>query len=350
MAKWYEEQGKFSDVIISSRVRLARNLKKYPFSPKLSDEKASQMIGEITQKLVPMQEKGKKKSASNGFQYYDISHMEDSKRLALVERHVISPAIAEKKQETGLLVTENESLSIMLNEEDHLRIQAFAGAMNAKKVLKEVNRLDDWVTENLDIAYHDNYGYLTTCPTNVGTGMRASYMMFLPALDLAGQINQLIEEAGKLGIAFRGMYGEGTKASAGIYQISNQKTLGGTEEEIIEKLNNIVHQIIHQERKRRDYLLNANYNVLEDQIYRAYGSLKYTKQITTKDAMTLLSQVKFGVDTNVIKLKDTKTIFQLLVEIQPGNLQQNAGRVLGNVEKDRQRAEYLNQNLPEFLE
>lgn len=217
-----------------------------------------------------------------------------------------------------------------------------------KQALKHANEMDDYIQEKLDISYHKKYGYLTACPTNVGTGMRASYMVFLPALDGAGKMSQLMNEAGKFGVAIRGMYGEGTKACASIYQISNQKTLGITEEEIIEKLDSVVLQIIHQERKRREYILNSNFATLEDQIFRSYGVLKYAKQINTKDALTLLSQLKFGVETKVIKLEKSMSIFQMMMEIQPANLQSKFGKITGCAQRDRKRAEYINSILPQI--
>lgn len=343
MPKWYEEQGEYNDVVISSRVRLARNLKKYPFSPKLGGTLASQMIEEIKEKLEGIE------NNSGKLLYSSISHMEKADRLAMLERHVISLTMVNKEQETGLFMAEDESAGIMINEEDHLRIQALTGAMNIEKAFEQANQLDDWIDKRLEIAYDDHYGYLTACPTNVGTGLRASYMVFLPALESAGQIPRLIEEAAKLGIAFRGMYGEGTKAYAGIYQISNQKTLGSTERDIIENLNNVVYQVINQERKRREYMLKEHYSALEDQIYRAYGVLRYAKQLSAKDAMTFLSHLKFGVDTGILKIEKNSRLFTLMMEIQPGNLWHTKRTELNNAPEDRVRAAYLNASLPELL-
>ncbi len=343
MLKWYEEEGEYSDVIISSRIRLARNLKKYPFSPKLSQEQAVVLNYEVMEKLVDI------KNESGPYLTCSINHMDEISRMSMLERYIISPIMVEKKQETGLMLAPDERASIMINEEDHLRIQSLTGAMNMKKALEEANKIDDYIEEKLDISYHKQYGYLTACPTNVGTGLRASYMVFLPALDAAGNMTQLMNEAGKFGVTIRGMYGEGTKACASIYQISNQKTLGMTEEDIIEKLDSVVHQVIHQERKRREYILNTNFSVLEDQIYRSYGVLKYAKQINTKDAMTLLSQLKFGEDTKTVTLEKPNRIFQMMMEIQPANLQQKLGKIAGSAQRDQKRAEYMNKYLPELI-
>lgn len=340
MRKWYEEEGEYSDVVISSRIRLARNLQNYPFSPKLSEEQAGMLNREVLAKLKDI------KNESGTFLSCNLDRMDETSRMSMLERYIISPVMLEKEQETSLMLAPDERVSIMVNEEDHLRIQSLSGTMNIRCALAEANKVDDYIEEKLDISYHRQYGYLTACPTNTGTGLRASYMVFLPALDAAGKIGQLMNETGKFGITIRGMYGEGTKAFASIYQISNERTLGMTEEEIIEKLDSVVFQVIHQERKRREHILNTNYSLLEDQIYRSYGVLKYARQINTKDAMTLLSQLKFGEDTKTITLDKSNTIFRLMMEIQPASLQEKLGKIVGSAQRDRKRAEYLNQHLP----
>ncbi|MFW5675028.1 MAG: ATP--guanido phosphotransferase [Acetivibrio ethanolgignens] len=247
MLKWYDENGEFTDVVISSRVRLARNLKKYPFSTRLSQEGAKALVEEVSGKLKDA------KGEDGTLLACSLDTMDDVERTAMVERHILSPMLAEKKQSAGLLMSENEAICVLINEEDHLRIQGMAGGMNIQKAFERANRIDDMAEKAMEFAYDEKYGYLTSCPTNVGTGMRASYMMFLPALGAAGKINRLADEVGKYGAALRGMYGEGTEGTANIYQISNQKTLGSSEEDIIENLNNIALQVILQERNRREY-------------------------------------------------------------------------------------------------
>ncbi len=342
MLKWYEENGDYTDVVISSRVRLARNLKNYPFPNRLSDAGARALVKEVSEKLTDTKgEEGK-------LLVCRPNAMDEIERMAMVERHILSPAIAGKKQTTGLLMSENEAVCIMVNEEDHLRIQGMTGGMNIKTAFERANRMDNIAGKMMELAYDKKYGYLTACPTNVGTGLRASYMMFLPALGAAGKINRLADEVGKYGVALRGMYGEGTEGTANIYQISNQKTLGSSEEEIIENLNNIVLQVILQERKRREYVLINNFEVIEDQIYRSYGVLKYTKQINAKDAMTLLAQIKLGFDIEILKSETPVNVFRLMMEIQPANLHFQLGKNVGSMERDRARAAYLNKNLPEL--
>lgn len=342
MCKWYEEEGEYKDVVIGSRICLSRNIRRYPFSTKLTEKQAVNLNEEVLEALDTM------KNDSGTFRIYPISHMDEISKMSLLERFLISSSMLEKKQQTSLLMAPDETAGIMINEEDHLRIQTLTGTMNMKKALKEANAMDDYIDERLDISYHKKYGYLTASPTNVGTGMKASYLVFLPALDAADKMSQFMSEASKFGVSICGMYGEGTKSFAGIYRISNQKTLGMTEEDIIEKLDSVVLQMIHQERKRRDYILNSNYAILEDQIYRSYGVLKYAKQINTKDAMTLLAQLKLGEDTNTIAFQTLNSIFSLMMDIQPANLQKKYGRIAGSAQRDQKRAEYINLNLPEL--
>lgn len=341
MEKWFDKTGNFSDVVISSRVRLARNLRNYPFSTRISEEGAESLVKEVKEKLSGLAD------FDGEFYFGNLSRLSKAERIAMMERHVLSPQIVNKKQETGIIVSKNESLSIMINEEDHLRIQGMAGGMNIEKAFQLANEIDDIASSKMEFAFDDQYGYLTTCPTNVGTGLRASYMVFLPALSAAGKLKLLSEELNKYGITLRGMYGEGSEGTVNIYQISNQKTLGNKEQEIIDNLNNIVLQVIRQERKRREYVLMNNYDLIEDQIYRSYGVLKYARQINTKDAMTLLSQVKFGFDTGILKSQDSNhNIFRLMMEVQPYNLLQREGKMLGNIQRDKIRAEYIRTMLP----
>jgi protein arginine kinase len=341
MLKWYEQIVPDSDVVISSRIRLARNLEDKPFAAKLDDKQAREMVEEV-KSIVPLL------SERDNRKYYacNVSTLSEIDKTAMVERHIVSPLLAEKKQETGLILSDDETVSIMINEEDHLRIQAIVGGMNLEKAYEEADRIDDIAYEKLRFAFDEQYGYLTSCPTNMGTGMRASCMVFLPALSSARLIQKLIEEVGKYGVTIRGIYGEGTKSLGSIYQISNQKTLGISETEIIENLKNIVAQVVKQERKRREYMLSVNSDEIEDQVYRAYGILKYARQITSENAMTLLSQLKFGADCDIISFDREFNIHKLMMGVQPGSLQWNLGKNVGSLSRDQSRAEYIRRELP----
>lgn len=342
MLKWYEEVGENSDVVISSRVRLARNLNRYPFSTILTDEQAINLVEEVNHVMKDyVDEEG-------SFTLCNLNVLSDIDKAAMVERHIISPVMAAKKQSTGLVLAESESTGIMINEEDHIRIQSIMGGMNIDKALRIANEIDDMTYDKLEYAFDERYGYLTSCPTNVGTGLRASYMVFLPALAASGKIVRLANEVSKYGVALRGIYGEGTEGTANIYQISNQKTLGNSEADIINNLNGIVEQVIKQERKRREFILTTNYDAIEDQVYRSYGVLRYTKQMNTTDTMTLLSQLKFGLDMGVIEFEEELNIYSMMMAIQPANIQYRLGKTAGSKVRDKVRAEYINQYLPDL--
>lgn len=344
MLKWYEQMASDSDVVISSRVRLARNLENYPFSSKIDEEQAIALVKQVKGIVSSLSEKD-----DRHFYACNIKTLSDIDKIAMVERHIVSPLLAEKEQTTGLILSDDETISIMINEEDHVRIQAIVGGMNLELAYKEADRMDDIAYEKLHFAYDEKYGYLTSCPTNTGTGMRASCMVFLPALSSAQMIQKLIEEVGKYGVTIRGIYGEGTKSLGSIYQISNQKTLGSSESEIIERLKGIVIQVVKQERKRREYMLSVNADEIEDQVYRSYGVLKYAKQISSDDAMTLLSQLKFGVDCGLLQFDREFNIHKLMMGVQPGSLQWTLGKNVGSQTRDKSRAEYIRKELPTII-
>jgi len=344
MLKWYEEIVPDSDVVISSRIRLARNLETYPFSSKITEEQAIALVNEVKGITATLSEIENRK-------YYacNISTLSDIDKTAMVERHIVSPILVEKEQTTGIILSEDETASIMINEEDHVRIQAIVGGLNLERAYLEADRIDDIAYEKLKFAYDEKYGYLTSCPTNTGTGMRASCMVFLPALSAARMIQKLMEEVGKYGVTIRGIYGEGTKSLGNIYQISNQKTLGNSESEIIENLKRIVFQVVKQERRRREYMISVNADEIEDQIFRSYGVLKYAKQISSEDAMTLLSQLKFGKDCGLIRFDREFNIHMMMMGVQPGSLQWTLGKNVGSLTRDQARAEYIRKELPTII-
>ncbi|MDD3172276.1 MAG: protein arginine kinase [Herbinix sp.] len=344
MLKWYEQMVPDSDVVISSRIRLARNLDNYPFSSKITEEQATALVNEVKGVAASLTEQEKRK-----FYTCNISTLSDIDKTAMVERHIVSPLLAEKEQTTGLILSEDETISIMINEEDHVRIQAIVGGLNLEQAYQEADHVDDLAYHKLHFAYDEKYGYLTACPTNAGTGMRASCMVFLPALSSARMIQKLIEEVGKYGVTVRGIYGEGTKSLGNIYQISNQKTMGISENEIIENLKRIVSQVVKQERKRREYMLSVGADEIQDQVYRSYGVLKYARQISSDDAMTLLSQLKFGADCGLIEFDREFNIHKLMMGVQPGSLQWTLGKNVGSVTRDQSRAEYIRKELPAII-
>lgn len=344
MLKWYEQKAPDGDVVISSRVRLARNLANYPFSLKISNDQAEKMVEEVKETTEDLnQGTGKKHYSCN------LGTLSNIDKRAMVERHIISPNLVENQQVTGLILSEDETISIMINEEDHLRIQSIVGGMNLEAAYEVASRVDDIVSEKLDIAFDEKYGYLTSCPTNVGTGLRASCMVFLPALSLAGIIHRMFEELSKYGVTIRGIYGEGTKSLGSLYQISNQKTLGKTEREIIYSLNNVVNQIVKQERLKRQEIQDNNYDKIEDQVYRAYGILKYARQLTSSEAMSLLAQIKLAIDCDLIKFDKDVNIHKLMMGVQPGSLQWTIGKDVDDSQENYSRAEYLGKEIPRVI-
>lgn len=347
MPKWYEEQSKQSDVVISSRIRLARNFAKYPFSPKLTLEQAELLCEEVHNHLD--EKKTKLEEIVGKYYYYNVAKASDTEKEALVERHIITKKLAEKNQHVGVIMTEDESVSLMLNEDDHVRIQVISSGMNLLPLLEKANAIDDFISENSQYAFDDKLGYLTSSPINVGTGLRASVMVYLPALGTSGKMENLIDEVNKQGVSIRGVYGEGNKSLAYIYQISNLQSIGMSESDIIQNLGKVVDQIIKQERNKREYLLDTNFDKYEDQVYRSYGVLRYAKQITTADAMVLLSQIKFGYDSKIIISKEIPSFYKLIMAIQPANLQRILGKNVGTKERERARAKFLNESLPELI-
>lgn len=344
MHKWYNDAGKNNDVVISSRIRLARNLKSFPFPVKLKDEQAIELVESIRGAGPVLEVKASKK-----FYSCNVDVLSDAEKTAMMERHIISPLLIAKEQRTGLILSDDEKISIMINEEDHIRIQSITGGMNIKEAFDGANFADDITNDLFDFAFHEKYGYLSSCPTNVGTGLRASYMMFLPALTVAGKIVKLSEELGQYGITLRGTYGEASKSLGSLYQISNQKTLGGTEKDIIEGLNRIVEQVMKQERRQREYILTHSYDEFEDKVHRSYGVLKYAKQLSSADAMTLLAQIKLGSDMELIRFHQAYNVHELMMEIQPGNLQCQLDKNIGSANRDKFRADYIRKKLPELI-
>ncbi|MDO5520687.1 MAG: hypothetical protein Q4G58_09365 [bacterium] len=342
MSKWYEMQGESSDVVFASRVRLSRNMDKYLFSKKMTDSDAVQLVEEVLYTFKDYSEE------AQTYQRCNLSELNEIEKLSMVERQILTKDLATKKQCSGLVVSEDESSSVMINGEDHLKIQSLVGGMDMKQAIQKVNSMDDYASELLGISFSEKYGYLTSSPADAGTGMKASYLLFLPALAGAGKMKRLAEEVTKYGVTLQGLYTEGTESNGNLFQISNQKTMGMTEEDIINNLDNIALQVVKQERKRREYVLANNYDEIEDQVYRSYGVLKYAKQINSKDALTLLSQVKFGADTDIIGFQIPFNIYNAMIVCQPYSLQCQKGKYVGSKVRDKLRAEYLNHTLPEL--
>lgn len=341
MNKWYEYTDEDS-IVISSRVRLARNLEEYQFAGKMRDKECAALVQRVRNQAPRLEGK-------EGVKYYSccINKLSDMDKTSLQEWYIISEEITQKEQETALVMSEDEGLSVMVNEEDHIRIQAVTQGADLEGAYFRANRADDCF-EELGYAFDNRYGYLTTSPLNAGTGMRASYLAFLPALTMTGKIQKLVDEAGRYGVAIRGVPGEGIKTYGYLYRISNQKTLGCTEREIIDNLKQILRQVVDQENKYRDYLCNISANEIEDKVYRSYGVLRYAKRISTEDGLTLLAQLKLGRDMGMIPIPRSISLYEQMVRIQPANIQKVCGRSLNDNERAAYRGEYLNKLMESY--
>jgi protein arginine kinase len=339
--EWLSGDGPQSHIVISSRVRLARNLRNFPFPgwAKKTDRIA------VLECVKPQVESLPEMADAYSAYSQDLSALE---KQVLVERHLVSREHAAKGVGSAVVMNRKQTLSVMINEEDHLRIQGIRSGLQLKNVFKLVDKVDTALGEKLDFAFHQQYGFLTACPTNVGTGMRASAMMHLPGLVLSEQINQVIQAVNKVGLAVRGLYGEGTEALGNLFQISNQITLGEKEEEILTRLNKVIEQILNHEVNARASLLQKRAVLLLDNIGRAYGILRHAHSMASKEALNLLSALKLGTDLGFFPEDGRLIVDQLFMETQPAHLQKSSQQKLQAEERDTLRAEIIRAKLAKF--
>lgn len=329
---WYLQSGKESDVVVSSRIRLARNIIEYPFETRCSKKENEEIVNKIKEVLP---------SIGYGLKILNLKDMDDITKMSLVEKRLVSPDFVMNKNDIGAIaINEEENICIMINEEDHLRLQVFAPGFEIEELLKLMVEIDTKFGKALNYAYNDKYGYLTACPTNVGTGMRVSVMVHLPALTKTGNIQKVLHIINNFGMNIRGIYGEGSKAAGDMYQISNKQTLGVSEEEIINNMKIIVEKIIEQERLARKYLAKHSIE-LEDKVYRSFGIISNCKKISSEEAREILSDVKLGTDLGIIKELDDLKVKKLYLYTKPANLQKYLGEVNDNYERDIKRAEVI---------
>jgi len=336
--KWMEGKGPYASIVISSRVRLARNLTDYPF-PHLQDEETGRKVLELCRKAVTSQEMEQQVGKMDFVEMEALSPLD---RLFLVEKHLISPQLAEEEgPPRGLALSEDESISIMFNEEDHIRLQVIYPALQLEEAWEQASKVDDILESSLDFAFDEQYGYLSCCPTNVGTGLRSSVMMHLPALAMTRMANKLFMELSKLGFVVRGMYGEGTEARGNLFQISNQITLGPSEEEIIANLAQVSRQVIEQEEMAREKMRKEGLAQLEDMVFRSYGILSNAYIISSEEAMAHLSNVRLGVDLGLLRDVQLQKLNELLVVTRPAYIRKIAGKDIDAFNRDLKRAEII---------
>jgi len=337
MAKWYENENIDDDIVISSRVRLARNLKKFNFPQKLTEKDAQLVINEVKNSII-----NDRSFIGSEFEFINIDDKSDIDKYSMLENHIISPDAIQKKG-VAVMVNKDSSLSILINEEDHIRIQSIFSGYNIEKAWELADKIDSLIEESVEYAYDEKYGYITSCITNIGTGLRASFMIHIPMLERYGRIKEISQSISKFGMTIRGIYGEGSEPLGSIYQISNQITIGKTENDIIESLKNITTQVVNMEKEiRNDLIQNHKYD-FENMVYRSYGILKYCKKISSDEAMKLLSDIRLGYMTGLINQNKTKTnIYNIMMSIQSGNLQKMIGEKCNEQQRDIQRAKFIN--------
>lgn len=336
--EWLRGNGPESDIVISSRIRLARNLAQFPF-PNRADESVRSEIESLLREKIADLPVGTKVG------YVNVRELKEIDRQFLVERQLISREHADARGARSVVIGSEENVSLMINEEDHLRIQVLRSGFALDNCWKEIDRIDDLLEEQVTYAFSEQVGYLTACPTNVGTGIRVSVMLHLPALVMTKEIQKVFQALHKISLAVRGLYGEGSQAMGDFYQISNQVTLGKSEDAIIEELKDVVPNIIAYERRVRNALVHENRQNLHDQIARAYAILKGAQTISSEETMHLLSSVRMGINLGLIDDLKIPTINELFIHTQPAHLQKIRKETLASAERNVARASYLRKRL-----
>ncbi len=337
-AVWLSGKGSNSQVVLSSRVRLARNIANSPF-PSRADTDARERILTFVKTAV------KKNADLNRGTLINCSQLDDLDRSFLVERHLVSLEFTQCRDFSALLIGEEENVGVMINEEDHLRIQTLASGLEIKEAFEMANRIDDELSKSLEFAFDPTFGYLTSCPTNTGTGMRASVLIHLPGLALTQEIEKVISQISKLGLVVRGFYGEGSDVWGNLFQVSNQTTLGRSEEDIVESLERVTKQMIEYEENARKRLFSEAKDQIEDKIWRAYGILKYARTLTSEEVLNMLSAIRLGIGTGVLEMVGLSRVNEILALTQPAHLQKYFKKRMEPGERDQVRAELVRSKL-----
>ena len=345
--EWLRASGPESDIVISSRVRLARNLTDFPFIARATDSDREQIEQILHARIEALQAAGKLPPAnpSGELHYVNVGKLSEIDRQFLTERQLISRELADAEGARAVVIDGGERFSVMINEEDHLRIQVMHSGLDLETAWREINEIDDLLEEQINYAYNDRLGYLTACPTNVGTGIRVSVMLHLPALVITRQIDKVFRSLQKINLAVRGLYGEGSQATGDFYQISNQVTLGMPEEELLKKVADVVPVLLEYERQARDFLIRESQETLHDRVSRAFGILRTAQTISSEETLHLLSSVRMGVNLGLIGDVGIPTVNKLFVHTQPAHLQKLAGMELDQSDRNIERASYLRRHL-----
>jgi protein arginine kinase len=339
--EWLRGAGPEADIVISSRIRLARNLSAFPFTNRAS-------MHQKAEAEAYMRERVAKIDFAPSLEYITVAALTPLDRQLLVERQLISRELASAEGPRGLALAAPETMSIMVNEEDHLRLQVIRSGFALDEAWSDIDRLDDAMEQKVNYAFSEEFGYLTACPTNVGTGMRSSVMLHLPALVLTKQIEKVFRALQKINLAVRGLYGEGSRASGDFYQISNQVTLGKSEVGILNEIREVIPQIISYERQARSTLTRESRQALHDRVSRAFGTLQSATMMTSEETMDLLSIVRLGVNLGLIEDITIPAVNELFIHTQPAHLQKLMGAALDGEERNSARARYLRTRLREI--
>jgi protein arginine kinase len=337
-ASWLLASGGENEIVLSSRVRLARNIENHRFTHRAKGEELKAILDEA---LASATETGTFHDSA----YFAMGDVASINRQFFVERHLVSTEFLASSSNRGLIVNGSEDVCLMINEEDHLRLQAFSSGFNLNEALTKVDRLDNEMSPTIDVAFSDRLGFLTACPTNLGTGLRASVMMHLPGLVHSKEINKLLENLRKLHHSIRGLYGEGTEVMGNFFQISNSATLGNQEDVILNNLKDVVIKLVGFEKRAREMLFQKAQSLLEDKVWRAYGLLRHARSVNTKEAFSLISAVRLGVGMEIIQDLTMQKLNEMLIYVQPAHLQIMAGKMMNQNERDTARAEYIRRML-----
>lgn len=342
-SEWLRASGPVADIVVSSRIRLARNLADYAYTQKLTPGQQDALIADV-EKAIQSSETIK---AAKYYRYRKLSELD---RQFLLERHLISREHATEEGAKAVAITSNEVFSLMVLEEDHLRLQVFQSGFNLAEAWRIISKVDDEIEKNIQYAFSATLGYLTACPTNVGTGLRASCMLHLPGLVLTKQVQKVLQALSKLNLAVRGLYGEGTQATGNLFQFSNQITLGQREEEIIDNLECVIKQVVEHEKEARKFLFSKRRGKFEDQFWRALGALKAARMISSQEATQLVSIVQLGCHQGMLEDKlSLPEINSLFLLIQPAHLQKIAAKELSSEERDIRRAQLIRDKLKQIV-
>jgi protein arginine kinase len=341
--EWLRGSGPESDIVISTRIRLARNLASFPFTNRASAHQKAELEALLKEKIARL-------DIAAPLRYLCVNSLLPLDRQFLVERQLVSREMANADGPRGAAFDDREAVSLMINEEDQLRLQVMRSGLALEEAWQEIDRIDDLLESKLSYAYHEQFGYLTACPTNVGTGMRASVMLHLPALGLTREIEKVFRSLQKLNLVVRGLYGEGSRASGDFFQISNQITLGKSETGALNELFTVISQIVSVERRARQTLLREKRQELQDRVSRALGTLQHATMMTSDETMELLSSVRLGINLQLLDDVTLQTVNELFLHTQPAHLQKLVGGALDGEERNAARARYLRNRLRQQLQ